>query len=162
MAEGRGQGRFLRDSLGVFGAQIVVTVLGVGTGVITARALGPHDRGIFQLLLLLPTTLSNFVKLGIPQANVYFMRRRGAAASDVASNSLWLALALGGALAVVCYLGRDWLLAHFLKGAPPVTLPPVLVLLPFVLVQTYFLGVLQAEERFGEYNFQQVAPTLLG
>jgi O-antigen/teichoic acid export membrane protein len=162
MVEGREQGRFLRDSLAVFGAQIVVTVLGVGTGVITARALGPRDRGIFQLLLLLPTTLSNFVKLGIPQANVYFMRRRGATASDVASNSLWLALALGGVLAFVCYLGRDWLLTHFLKGAPPLTLPPVLMLLPFVLVQTYFLGVLQAEERFGEYNFQQVAPTLLG
>src|SRR2546426_6876879 len=145
MAEGRGQGRFLRDSLGVFGAQIVVTVLGVGTGVITARALGPHDRGIFQLLLLLPITLSNFVKLGIPQANVYFMRRRGASASDVASHSLWLAFGLGGGLAFTCYLARGWILDHVLKGAPPITLLPVLLLLPFVLLQTFFSAVLQAE-----------------
>jgi O-antigen/teichoic acid export membrane protein len=160
MAEARRPG-FVRDSLGVFGAQIVVTVLGVGTGVIIARTLGPHDRGLFQLLVLLPTTLSNFVKLGIPQANVYFMRRRGAGASDVASNSLWLAIALGGLLAVICWAGRPWLMGHLLKGAPAVTLLPVLVLLPFVLVQTFFLGVLQAEERFREYNFQQVAPTVL-
>ena len=131
MAEKR-VGRFVRDSAGVFGAQMLATGLGVGTSVITARMLGPHDRGLYQLLTLLPITLSNFVKLGIPQANVYFMRRRGASASAVASHSLWLALGLGGGLAVVCFLCRGWFLAHFLKGAPPITILPVLLLLPFV------------------------------
>ena len=161
MAEPR-VGRFVRDSAGVFGAQMLATGLGVGTSVITARMLGPHDRGLYQLLTLLPITLSNFVKLGIPQANVYFMRRRGASGSDVASHSLWLAFGLGGGLALACYLARGWLLAHFLKGAPPITVIPVLVLLPFVLLQGFFSAVLQAEERFREYNFQQVAPTVLG
>ena len=161
MAEKR-LGRFVRDSAGVFGAQMLATGLGVGTSIITARMLGPHDRGLYQLLTLLPITLSNFVKLGIPQANVYFMRRRGASASAVASHSLWLALGLGGGLAVVCFLCRGWFLAHFLKGAPPITILPVLLLLPFVLLQTFFSAVLQAEERFREYNFQQVAPTLFG
>src|SRR5262249_32641139 len=98
----------------------------------------------------------------IPQANVYFMRRRGASASDVASNSLWMAIALGGLLVVIFYLERGWILTRFLKGAPEIALPPLVLLLPFVLIQTFFLGVLQAEERCGEYNFQQVAPTLLG
>jgi O-antigen/teichoic acid export membrane protein len=161
MAEGR-SGRFVRDSAGVFSANVIATAVGVCTSVITARVLGPHDRGLFQLLTLLPLTLTNFVKLGIPQANVYFMRRRGASASSVASHSLWLALGLGGALAFGCWLARGWFLAHFLKDAPPVTLLPVLLLLPFVLLQTFFSAVLQAEERFKEYNFQQVAPSLLG
>ena len=161
MAEPR-LGRFVRDSAGVFGAQMLATGLGVGTSVITARMLGPHDRGLYQLLTLLPITLSNFVKLGIPQANVYFMRRRGASGSDVASHSLWLALGLGGGLALACYLARGWLLVHFLRGAPPITVVPVLLLLPFVLLQAFFSAVLQAEERFREYNFQQVAPTVLG
>ena len=156
-----GRGRFARTSLGVFAAQLLVTALGVGTSVITARALGPHDRGLFQLLILLPTTLSNFVKFGIPQANVYFIRRRGAAASDVASNALWIALALGTGLGVVCYLGRTWLLTTILRGVPERTLGPALFMIPFVLLQTYFFGVLQAEERFGEYNLQQLAPTVL-
>jgi O-antigen/teichoic acid export membrane protein len=162
MRERGGEKRFVRNSLGVFGAQILVTIIGVGTSVITARALGPHDRGLFQLLVLLPTTLSNFIKLGIPQANVYFIRRRGVTPSDVASNSLWFALVLGGLMAGLCYLERDWLFARLLKGVPPVALVPVLALLPFVLLQVFFLGVLQAEERFREYNFQQVAPTVLG
>src|SRR5262245_25326115 len=161
MAEARSS-RFVRDSLGFFGAQVIVTALGIVTSVITARALGPHDRGVFQLLVLLPTTLSNFVKFGIPQASVYFIRRQRASPSAVASNALLIALVLGFGLAIACYLGRAWLLTNILRGVPERALAPALLMLPCVLVQTYFLGFLQAEERFREYNFQQVAPTVLG
>jgi O-antigen/teichoic acid export membrane protein len=154
--------RFIRDSASVLGTQIGVTIISVGTSVITARMLGPHDRGLFQLLVLLPTTLSNFVKFGVPQANVYFMRRRNASASDVASNSVWFALVLGGGLAIIAYLFRDRMLSSFLREAPPATIPASLVLVPCVLLQTFFSGVLQAEHRFGEFNFQQIMPALLG
>lgn len=164
MADGKhSQLQFIKNSLGVFGSNILVTVLGVGTSVITARVLGPTDRGLFQLLVvLLPTTLSNFVKFGIPQASVYYIRREGASPGDVASNSLWLAFGLGAVMAVVCWFGRDWMFARLLKDVPPSMLPPVLVLVPFVLLQVYFLGVLQALEKFREYNVQNVAPTVLG
>jgi O-antigen/teichoic acid export membrane protein len=154
-------GKFVRDSASVFATQMVVTALGVGTSVITARMLGPHDRGLFQLLVLLPTTLANFVKFGIPQANVYFVRRQGASVSDVASNSVWFALVLGGALAAIAWFGRNWMIAPFLREAPPATVIAVLALCPCVLLQAFFLGVLQAEQRFREFNFQQLAPAVL-
>src|SRR5437773_1566869 len=136
--------QFARDSFGIFAAQIAVMALGIGTSVITARALGPSGRGLLQLLTIFPATMSNFAKLGIPMANVYCIRRRGARTSAVASNSLLLGLALGTALALVCWLGRGWLLHTLLRGVPAVTLPLVLVLLPFVVLQTFFLGILQA------------------
>jgi len=154
--------QFARDSFGIFAAQIAVMALGIGTSVITARTLGPSGRGLLQLLTIFPATMSNFAKLGIPVANVYCIRRRGARTSAVASNSLLLGLGLGTALALVCWLGRGWLLHTVLRGVPAVTLPLVLVLLPFVVLQTFFLGILQAEQRFQEYNFQQIAPTLFG
>ena len=136
--------------------------MGIGTSVITARTLGPSGRGLFQLLTIFPATMSNFAKLGIPVANVYCIRRRGARTSAVASNSLLLALGLGTALALACWLGRGWLLHTVLRGVPAVTLPLVLVLLPFVVLQTFFLGILQAEQRFQEYNLQQIAPSSSG
>ena len=77
-----GDRHFVRDIVQVFGGQLVMMAIGIGTGIITARWLGPHDRGLLQLLVLLPTTLGNFAKLGIPQASVYFMRRRGASPSE--------------------------------------------------------------------------------
>jgi O-antigen/teichoic acid export membrane protein len=156
------RGKFVRDTASVLGTEVLVTFLAIGTSVITARVLGPHDRGLFQLLVILPVTLSNFVKFGIPQANVYFMRRRNAPSSLVAANAFWLAIGLGGGLAIICYLGRDFLLSTILRQAPPATLPPVLLLLPFVLLQTFFLGIVQAQERFREYNLQQILPPTLG
>jgi NAD(P)H-hydrate epimerase len=116
------------------------------TGIITARWLGPTDRGLFNLLVLLPTVLSNFVKLGIPQASVYYMRRKNVPASDVASNSLWFAITMGSALAIICWFGRDWLLANVLKQAPESLVAPTLILVPCVLLQFYFLGVAQAQD----------------
>ncbi|HWP64736.1 MAG TPA: flippase [Candidatus Limnocylindria bacterium] len=153
--------RFAHDTARVFGGQLVMTVIGVGTGMITARMLGPHDRGLFQMLVMLPTMLSNFAKFGIPQASVYAMRRRGASPSAVVTNALWFALVFGVLMALVCYAGRDWLLARVIKGAPESTLLPMLALLPFVLLQVYLLGIVQGLQRFGEYNFQQIVPNLL-
>src|SRR5689334_20809280 len=115
MPERGGGSRFVQDSLRVLGGQVAMTIIGMATGVITTRWLGPHDRGLFQLLTILPMTLSNFVKLGIPQASVYFMRRKGASASAVASNSLWFAFTMGTALALVCWFERDWLVVRILK-----------------------------------------------
>jgi O-antigen/teichoic acid export membrane protein len=151
----------VKDALRVLGGQVAMTAIGVVTGVVTARWLGPHDRGLFQLLTMLPTTLSNFVKLGIPQASVYFMRRKGAPASAVASNAVWFALTMGTALAVGCWFGRDWLLENVLARCPPFLVAPMLVLIPFVLLQFYLLGIAQAQERFTEYNVRQIVPNLL-
>ena len=157
----KGVPRFAQDVMRVLGGQVAMTGMGVLTGIITARWLGPTDRGLFNLLVLLPTVLSNFVKLGIPQASVYYMRRKNVPASDVASNSLWFALTMGSALAIVCWFGRDWLLANVLKQAPESLVAPTLILVPCVLLQFYFLGVAQAQERFKEYNVRQIVPNLL-
>jgi O-antigen/teichoic acid export membrane protein len=152
---------FLHDALQVLGGNVVMTLIGVVNGIVLARWLGPVGRGQFQLLTLLPIMLSNFVKLGIPQASVYYMRRRGASASDVASNSLWFAFVMGGAAVGVCWYWREWLLTRFLKETPEELLLPSLALIPFVLLQFYLLGVAQAQERFREYNVRQIVPNLL-
>lgn len=150
-------GRFVRDSAAVFATKVSLIVLGTCTGVITARILGPHDRGIFSLLSHLPGTAANFVKLGIPQANVYYVRRHGRPVSAVAANSLRLAVVLGVGLTVICLLGRDVLLRPILRGVETPYLIPILFLFPFVLAESYFLGIVQALERFRLYNLQQLA-----
>jgi O-antigen/teichoic acid export membrane protein len=92
---------------------------------------------------------------------VHALRRRGASASAVVSNAVWFAVVLGLLMALICYAGRAWLLARVIKGAPESALLPMLLLLPFVLLQVYLLGIVQAMERFREYNFQQVVPNVM-
>jgi O-antigen/teichoic acid export membrane protein len=158
-----GFGRFVRDAGRVFGGQLAMTAIGVGTGVITARWLGPEGRGVFQLVVVVvPFMLANLVKLGIPQASVYAIKREQVSPSTVVSNSIWLALLLGIVTGVGCWLGEDWILANLLKEAPRVTLAAVVILVPAVILQAYLLGVVQALERFREYNVQQIVPNVLG
>ena len=49
--------------------------LNLGIGIITARMLGPHDRGIFALGAVLPHTVVALVKGGLAQASIYSIRR---------------------------------------------------------------------------------------
>lgn len=158
----RSGNRFLADAGRVFGGQVVMTLIGVGTGVITARWLGPEGRGLFQLIVVVaPFMIANLVKLGIPQASVYVIRREHVEPSVVASNTAALVLALAVVAAGGCWLAQSWIYANVLKGAPAGALAAVVVLVPLVIWQAYLLGVVQALQRFGEYNIQQIAPNLL-
>src|SRR5262249_28686018 len=128
VAERKGRRHFAADSLQVLSGQVAMMAIGIVNGIITARWLRPARRRRSALLVLLPTMLSTFVKLGIPQASVYYRRRRSASPSDVASNSVWIAFVTGTIAALVCYYQRDWLIAKFLKDTPPLLIPPSLAL----------------------------------
>ena len=157
-----GSGHMLLDILGLIGSRAMLIAFGLGTGIITARLLGPHDRGLFTVLLLLPQTLVTFAKMGVAQANVYYIRKRGASLATVASNSLVLCVAVGVLLLAVCYGAYDWLVAPVAKGATPALVWVALLLVPFVLIESYFLSVLQAVEAFRAYNLQTVYKAVFG
>jgi O-antigen/teichoic acid export membrane protein len=144
--------RLSRDVLGVFGARVLWTVLGTVSGVILARLLGPHDRGILALVLLVPATVVTFIKLGITQANVYFINREGHTAEQVASNSAVLALVGGLTAAAVVWIAKGGLLATVLRDVPAWALGLALARVPLMLLDDYLYGVLQAAGQFGVYN----------
>ena len=152
----RGSGHMLLDILGLIGSRIALVVFGLATGIITARLLGPHDRGVFTVLLLLPMTLVNFAKMGVAQANVYYIRKRGASVGTVASNSLVLSLIVSVLLVVACYFARPWVLDPFTKGAPTRLVILALTAIPFTMIESYFLSILQAVENFRAYNLQSI------
>ena len=112
-------GNMLLDIAGLVGSRFMLVIFGFGTGIITARVLGPHDRGLFTLLIMLPQTLVTFAKMGVAQANVYYVRRARVPVSTVASNSLvltcavsvlLLAISLGVLLAIGAF--RRWRTRH--------------------------------------------------
>jgi O-antigen/teichoic acid export membrane protein len=157
-----GSSKMLRDVVGIIGSRGMLVAFGLATGIITARLLGPHDRGLFTVLLLLPQTLVNFVKMGVAQANVYYIRRRGASVATVASNSLVLCGVLSVVLLAACGLFGEWVVAPFTKGADPAYVWTALALVPFVLIESYFLAILQAVEQFNAYNMQTVVKAVFG
>ena len=145
-------GRALRDTLGILGTRVIWSVMGVVSGVVLARWLGPHDRGILALVLLLPSTVLTLVKLGVSQATVFFINRKEATVDQVASNSVILAILLGVLSSAVVWALRDNLLHRILSDVPAWALLLALVRVPMLLLDNYLYSILQATGQFGLYN----------
>src|SRR6185503_5938536 len=156
MSTKKTSGHMLLDILGLIGSRVMLVIFGLATGIITARLLGPHDRGVFTVLLLLPQTLVNFAKMGVAQANVYYIRKRGASISTVASNALVLTIVVAVLVFFFCFFGGQWVLEPFTKGSEPSAVWLSLTMVPFFLIESYFLAILQAVENFKAYNLQSV------
>jgi stage V sporulation protein B len=144
--------KLLKDLLGLLGTRAVWSVMGLVSGIILARWLGPHDRGVLALVLLLPATLVTIVKFGAAQANVYIINRKQAPIDKVASNALVLAIFWGLLTAVVVWLIRDRLTTTVLRDVPDWALLFALVRTPLLLLDNYLYSILQATGKFGTYN----------
>jgi O-antigen/teichoic acid export membrane protein len=144
--------RHARDVLGIFGTRALWSLMGIVSGVILARWLGPHDRGILALVLLVPNTVVTIVKLGISQASVYSINREGAPAERVASNVVSLGLWSGVLASLVVWALRENLLSTVLRDIPAWALALALVRVPLLLIDNYLFGVLQATGKFTLYN----------
>ena len=145
-------GKAVRDSLGILGTRVIWSAMGIVSGVILARWLGPYDRGILALVLLIPSTVLTLTKLGVSQATVYYINRREASVDRVASNSVILALGLGVLSSGIVWALRANLLATVLKDVPSWALALSLVRVPLLLLDNYLYSVLQATGQFGIYN----------
>ena len=105
----------VKDTVGIFGTRLIWSGMGVISGVILARWLGPYDRGILALVLLVPSTVLTLVKLGVSQATVYYINRKEASVDQVASNSVVLAFVLGTLSWGLVWVLRGNLLSSVLK-----------------------------------------------
>jgi O-antigen/teichoic acid export membrane protein len=161
-ADGKGGlQRLATDVTGTLGTRVITMAFGLFTGIITARALGPENRGIFTLAALFPASLVTLSKFGQGVAAVYFIRKEEEDVSQVASNVFWVALTTGAVLIAIALLAKDALLGSVLKGVPAYALVAVLPLAPILLVESYLYGVLQATDRFKIYNIRLLAEAVL-
>ncbi len=144
--------RFAEDVTGTLATRVLTMGFGLITGIITARALGPENRGVFALAALFPASLVTLSKLGQSQATIYFIRKEKADVSQVVSNVVYIALAVGVLLIMGALLLRETILATALRGVPVWCLTVVLPLIPILLLESYLYGLLQATDRFRVYN----------
>ena len=73
------------------GANLLITLLGLGGSIILARWLGPSQRGVFAAIILIPTILQYFVNFGLSSTTIYFTAQPN---SD--KNAIWSNLILIG------------------------------------------------------------------
>jgi O-antigen/teichoic acid export membrane protein len=85
------------------GTNIASVAVGAVAGIIVARTLGPHDRGVYGIVTVTPAFIGIVGTLGIEEAVVYLVGRGGDRRStgELIWGSLALALVLGAAAGVI-------------------------------------------------------------
>lgn len=156
-----GIARTLRSLL----ANVFVLAINIGTGIITARFLGPTGRGEQAVMGLWVQFLAYALTLGIPSALLYNLRRKPDEASQVFSAALLLGTVMGFVtIGVGVVFIPHWLSDRY---SPEVVSYArwFMIAAPLVLLNQIFTYVLRAREEFGTYNairYLQPLLTLFG
>lgn len=142
-----------------------VAIIGLGAiaGVIVARALGPHDRGVYAIATVAPTFIGIVGTFGVEEAIVYLAGRTDdqRAVGRMIWGSLALALVMGGiasAISVAFQLVLFW--------RPGLGVSEVLFImaacqpLQYVLIQVS-LAHLRAQARYSAWNFLRLLVSLV-
>lgn len=151
----------VRDAFGTYATRLANISLSMVTGIITARMLGPYQRGVFSLVYLFASTVVTFGKMGLSQASVYSIRRERVPPERVAANAFIISMALGALFAVLVFVFRHKLIATFLRGVPEWAVLISLPLIPVLLFESYFNSIIQALGNFSLYNRRLLIGTVL-
>ena len=146
------------------GARLLISAIGVVSGVIVARWLGSAALGIISslnVMALLAITIGNF---GLPSSITFLVARDPASARSVLTRAIVFGLAIGSFVATLV-VAAVWLRPS-LMGEVPVELAVIAsIALPFQMVSYLCLAVHLGLEKIRTYNLLDVAMqamTLIG
>jgi len=143
-----------------FAATAASRCLGVVSGILAARLLGPAGRGELAVIIFLPMLLVPMGELELPRSVAYEASQPGEFSGKLIATSFWLALLLGAIQAIVLaavlplYLPPDKL--HLLPAARW-----FMLYLPAAYVMATLMGSDQGRGRFGRFSFLMALPVAL-
>jgi enterobacterial common antigen flippase len=140
-----------------FGATVATRCLGVVSGVLAARLLGPTGRGELAVIIFLPMLLVPLGELELPRSLAYEVSRVEQIPDAVSATSFWLAVGLGAFQALLLaallplYLPADKL--HLLSASRW-----FMAYLPATYITATLMGSDQGRGRFGRFSFLLALP----
>lgn len=120
-----------------------------GVAILTARMLGPADRGRYYYIITLAAVGVQFASLGIHASNSYQIARTPGLLAQVMANTAWIAT-LGGAAAAAGVLAFDFSIGD--SAQDYVFIAVVLMLAPSALLFMYLSNLAVALNRPRTFN----------
>ncbi len=138
---------------------VAIAILGLATGSISARILGPTGRGELSAIQTIPSFLGLLALLGLPNAVAYF-----SAKDPQAARSLTLTATTLESLTAMVVMGAGYMLMPWaLQQQSATTIGDARIYLVFILLQALQVGpylALQGLGRFRTWNLLRLAPPL--
>ncbi len=130
----------------VYATRLLQFVCTVAVAFLLARLLGPDGRGVYSLLLLLPSTLFAVGQLGLPSALTYF------AGAGRSVRSLGAAATLAGVLVLASLLTLPVLQPLLFSAAPLELLQVATLALPIQLAASFFGSIMWGRQLVRPYS----------
>lgn len=143
---------FITNTILTLSRQITSILLGLLSTIIIARVLGPEGNGMYQLIVLLPTTLNTLLNLGFGTSSVYYIgQKRYQLINIIRTNTITgFFISITGILIgfIIVFFFSDKLF----DGVPQIYLYSILAILPLLLINDFYLMIFQGVQDFKSYN----------
>jgi O-antigen/teichoic acid export membrane protein len=133
-------------------SRIALAAIGLVSGAILARGLGPDGKGAYELVVLMSTLGVSWGGLGVDLAVMYFAGQGVFAERDLKRTLLWLGALWGAALGMIGFVGTRYIGERVVPGVDPDLLLLAAGLIPFLLTLQYQRAYLLGRDRLLAYN----------
>lgn len=130
-------------------SRLLAILASFGVAILTARVLGPADRGHYYYIITLAATGVQFASFGIHASNSYLIARTPVLLAQLMANSGWIAL-VGGVAAAAGALVFDFFVGDFAQSV--ISVIAVLMLAPSLLLFLYLSNMAVALNRPRTFN----------
>jgi len=135
----------------VYATRLLQFACTVAVAFLLARLLGPDGRGVYSLLLLLPSTLFAIGQLGLPSALTFFAGA-GRSLRSLVVAAIGLGATLGGLLLIAAMVALPSLQPMLFSAAPLQLLQVATLALPIQLAASFFGSILWGRQLVGPYS----------
>jgi O-antigen/teichoic acid export membrane protein len=150
---------FARKVIETFGTRLLLIGIGLITGVIVTRTLGPEGRGLYAAATAIGAIGVQFGNLGLHASNTYYVAQARALLPKLLGNSLVVSFGWGGFAVLVA-----WLIFSLRPALAPVQgalLALALVVIPFNLAYLFLQNLLIGIQEVRLYNTVELVVRLL-
>jgi len=142
----------LKDISITFWSRVLVLFISLIIDIIIARILGPTGKGIYSLVILIPSLLMLVGSLGINISNIYYIGKKRFKEEDLASNSILFGIGIGTLIIVLSLVFLNYYPNLFFKDIELKYLKIIIFIVPFLLIQSFFASILLIKGKVLEFN----------
>jgi O-antigen/teichoic acid export membrane protein len=155
----RGVSPFGANAALTAGTNVLMGLLGLLSGSLAARLLGPVGRGELVAIQTWPSIVGSIAVVGLPEAIVYYSARKPEESGTFLASGISLAVLFAAPCALVAYALMPWLLHAQRPAVAWAARWYLLVILPFAA--GIMMEPLRARDDFLTWNVLRLCPVVL-
>ncbi|KON86261.1 hypothetical protein AF332_05115 [Sporosarcina globispora] len=143
---------FIKNTIMTLTRQISGILLGLLASIIIARSLGPEGNGLYQLIVLLPTTLMTLLNFGVGTSSVYYVGKNKYEVKDIIKTNTASGIVLSLVSIIIGFVVVMFFSDKFFAGVPQDYLYIILMIMPLLMLNEFYLVIFQGVQDFKSYN----------